>query len=69
MDMAAKVQTPKFENAATETLDLFHSIPFIASSQKFFHYPPTHPSSVLLHTPLTIPPIYNKGLLNKLILV
>lgn len=62
MDMAAKAQTSKFESAPTDRLNLFHSVLFIASSQGLFHYPPNYPLSVLLHSPLTIPPIYNKGL-------
>lgn len=64
--MAAKVQTTKVENAPTDRLNCML---FIASSQGLLHYPAIYLSSVLLLTPLTIPPICNKALLNKLILV
>lgn len=64
--MAAKVQTPEVENAPTDRLN---SMLFIASSQGLLHYPAIYLSAILLHTSLTIPPIYKKAFWNKLILV
>lgn len=62
--MVAKVQTLKFENALRGRSFLLCAVYCFVMG--VVHYPAIYSSTVLLHSPLTISPVCDKGILKKI---